>query len=889
MKKTILPLLILHLICFGLYSQNDSTAIASLKQFVTNIQSFNHLIPQEKVYLHFDNNGYELGETIWFKAYVQNAVRLEPVSSSGVLYVELLNSKGKILETKKIKIEDGESHGEFYLNNLDVEYFPGFYEVRAYTKAMLNFGDNVIFSRVFPVFDQIGEDRNYKKGDLNDNLDIDLPNKRKDKNKNATVNVDFYPEGGNLVEGLTSRVAFKVTGKEGQALNVQGKILDPSGKVLEKISTQHNGMGVFSYTPDKKKNIAKVSFENKDYSFELPVCSSKGYVMTVNNFSNKSLILQIEKAGSFPENLLGLTIMNKGDVSYFQALNIKESSYKVKIPKEILSSGVNQLTLFDKKGEVFAERLFFIFPENNENAVIEVGNNNKIYEPLELISLNFSLKDKNVAPNSSFSLSIKDKEMNAGSVNNDNIASYFLLSSDLQGYIENPGYYFEKKDASRLTALDLLMMVQGWKRYEWQTMAGVKPFNAKFNYEKNLTIKGFLASSSKKDKEVKIHMQNDKREVMDGTTITDNEGSFYFYPEDYYGEWDVSLICGGISDGAKNIRIDRWFSPDPKKYIQPQMKWSSNRVPLGKRNADLTSKGMYVENTDNLAYRFPDISVNRKRTKYQNFNVGDDIDYLIDKGKKIPDDVDHYLSFKNDYYRYPVSYTVGDRSSALDMNSDMNNPYIFPMNTPSVKIENYGNMNIVNDDSFSPTDYREDIRVYDLLRLSGVGDFSWKPSYFAVFFHLDGGTWNINSHKVLRLGKHFSDVRVQYLTSRRNIKEVKKISVAENFKSDDYARPYTPIYIYPYENFGMRILPGTRYTTFQGFSKPKDFFGNRINKEDNLPESSDYQRTLYWNPTVKLDESGKASVKFYNNLTCRSIEISAEGISANGKPMLYKE
>ena len=127
------------------------SSILQMAEWVKALNTFGRFNPQEKVYLHFDNTGYYLGETIWFKAYVVSAPQLRPTEMSKVLYVELLTPEGRVVETKKLKIVDGQCHGEFLLT--DGTLVGGFYEVRAYTRVMLNWGDDVVFSRVFPVFD----------------------------------------------------------------------------------------------------------------------------------------------------------------------------------------------------------------------------------------------------------------------------------------------------------------------------------------------------------------------------------------------------------------------------------------------------------------------------------------------------------------------------------------------------------------------------------------------------------------------------------------------------------------------------------------------------------------------------------------------------------------
>ena len=126
MKKTHQILFLIYLISGSLFAQQDSVRL-KLNSFVRNINTFNNLYPQEKVYLHFDNTGYYLGETIWFKAYLATAENNRLSGLSKVLYVELLTPEGDIVETKKLKIEDGQAHGEFALKDIP---YAGFFEVR---------------------------------------------------------------------------------------------------------------------------------------------------------------------------------------------------------------------------------------------------------------------------------------------------------------------------------------------------------------------------------------------------------------------------------------------------------------------------------------------------------------------------------------------------------------------------------------------------------------------------------------------------------------------------------------------------------------------------------------------------------------------------------------
>src|SRR5665647_1125977 len=199
-------ILFLCFFCQTIQSQQDSTALRKLSSFAKKINTFSKEYPQEKVYLHFDNTAYYLSETLWFKGYVVTAAgnALSPLSKT--LYVELVSPEGNILETKKLKIENGQCHSDIKLPTSSS--FAGFYEVRAYTRFMLNWEKEYLFSRVFPVYDKPVEEGFYRHIITERSPSQKVPQIRKEFEQKGNIAMSFYPEGGNLVKGLKSKVAF---------------------------------------------------------------------------------------------------------------------------------------------------------------------------------------------------------------------------------------------------------------------------------------------------------------------------------------------------------------------------------------------------------------------------------------------------------------------------------------------------------------------------------------------------------------------------------------------------------------------------------------------------------------------------------------------------------
>lgn len=278
MKRILLILFCsLHSILF-LRSQNASSDII-FKQFFDNAVAFADTYPREKVYLHFDNSSYYVGDTIWFKAYTVYAENNMPSTISKPLYVEMLDQTGHITQRQIIELNSGEGHGQIILNESTMS---GYYEIRAYTRWMLAFSEPSYFSRTFPIYQSAqGErpERRISTYNLNPSM------KQRPKNVTDKLAIQFFPEGGTLVKGISSRVAFKAESREDGNVILEGAIYTKDGEKLTEIKTLHDGMGIFTYTPEEKPAVAKVTYKEKEYKFNLPDALSAGYVLNVNNSS----------------------------------------------------------------------------------------------------------------------------------------------------------------------------------------------------------------------------------------------------------------------------------------------------------------------------------------------------------------------------------------------------------------------------------------------------------------------------------------------------------------------------------------------------------------------------------------------------------------------------
>ncbi len=415
-------------------------AFVTEPHFIENIaqklENFTQQYPQEKVYLHTDKPYYSVNDTLYFKAYLTHAENNLPDSVSKVLYVDVLNKiSGETVVHKVFKAENGYAQGDLFLKDT---LAAGLYHLRAYTAWMRNFSDDFFFEKAFRLYNTDNKMASYDQSKL--------------RTLAKVADFQFMPEGGHLVADLDNRLAFKATNALGKGVDTEGFILQNRDTVAH-FGNIHLGMGYLNFKPENgKKYEAFVKDQDGNISaVALPQVQAKGYVMTVDNLSNKENIKVYisQNLSNAPENM-GLIAQQNGRVCASMPLKIGAKRLMVLVPRNsIEQNGLVQLTLFDAKNQPLAERLIYENKANHLN--ISIGSNKKIYQNREKIELSLQVNDHEGKPvMGDFSLTATDAKQVIEETNTENILSYQYLSSDLntgelKGQIEQPAYYFDKK------------------------------------------------------------------------------------------------------------------------------------------------------------------------------------------------------------------------------------------------------------------------------------------------------------------------------------------------------------------------------------------------------------------------------------------------------------
>ena len=319
-KLTLLGILLYYTTDIWTQTYQTDTLAARVERFGTGL-------PQEKVYLHIDNTCYFVGDTVWYKAYVTRSDKGWLTDLSKIMYVELLTPDGYLVERQQLKMEDGTAHGAFTLTD---SLYAGYYELRAYTRWMLNFGRyehphskytedmfyneqmakdffrdyDKLYSRVFPVFDKPKEDGHYTK-------DMTVrPMRRYYKARKGKPEIDlrFYPEGGHLIAGPNRSEDIEINDAQGKHLEAELSIMDSRGKEITRTRTLNRGRGVFTLT-DMKPNEeykARLHYQGYDYEVKLPKVEKEGYALHVER--KDSVLRMIIQGATESKEELGIQI-----------------------------------------------------------------------------------------------------------------------------------------------------------------------------------------------------------------------------------------------------------------------------------------------------------------------------------------------------------------------------------------------------------------------------------------------------------------------------------------------------------------------------------------------------------------------------------------------------
>lgn len=770
--------------------------------------------PQEKVYLQFDRPYYNPGETIWFKAYLLSANM--PSLISKTVYAELIDAKGNILQRKVMPvIESGASSGFDLPDTLSNTLL----YVRAYTAWMLNFDSSLLFVKPIRI---INSAHGVKKN-------VVIP----------SFSVHFFPEGGDLILGINSRVAFKANDQDGVPFSINGSIVDDKGNKITAFASIHDGMGYFQFTPLPGIKYKAIWKDKKGAAHETPIPDAKreGVVLTVNNLGN-NISYTLTRSDSVSDDFISYYVVAQmqQQLIYSARINMsKKTSITAPIPADSLADGVVQITVFNAAQIPVAERIVFVNHGNYyfitdlhavEQNITKRGHNTlQVDVGGSLVSnLSISVTDENLSPVQ------PEKE--------ENIFSNVLLTSDIKGYVYNPDYYFSSDDDSLKQQLDLVMMTNGWRRFKWEDLLANKWPQLNYLPEHYLSVKGEVYGLSKNSL---------SGQELTGILKTKSGGSqILSLPVNTDGSFKTDGIY--FFDTA---RVYYQFNNDKDKKLTSTASFAFEKS---------YAKSPLVNSFSFFPIQEPDTSTTRKNKTKTNLLRQASFEGTV----KTLQEVTITTKEKTLKEKMDDEYTSGFFSGGDEI-TFINEDDIFSKVSPDLLTYLQG-------------------KVAGLqITTVGEGSVVWRGSNTSLY--LNEMTASIEEFKTISM----ADVAMVKVFRPPFIGDFGQANVSFNSTNGNMSATNTTgaggaIAVYTKKGADINSsVKGLDFASINGYSNVKEFYSPDYDT-DTTTQVGDYRTTLYWNPYLLMDnKTRRIMIPFYNSDNCKKIRVVIEGLNENGQ------
>ena len=789
----------------------------------------------EKTYLHTDKDFYTNGETIWFKTYLVDGITHKASSKSTVVYVELLDVKDSIVEQRKLYVDAIGASGDIQIGD---KITPGDYYLRSYTKFMLNNKEHMFFEKKIPILVQKIESDVNLENPLGSDLSAHITNDEKHNPSVLRPIIRFFPEGGQMVEGLSGVLGIEVTDAKGNGVALLGDIKDMTGEAVSHFESSDFGLGKTHFMPSPNKQYyASIMIDGREQKFALPEAISKGYVLSVKN-RDDTILVQVKSSTN--DGVKGTLLIGhlRGNLIFKRiGQEVDEDSYAVKLFTKELLDGVAQFTLFTPNGEPVCERLVFV--DNPKNDLkLSVLSASKSYGLREKVSMDVALTDTKGTPlKGNFSMGVVTQNNYQGdNAMAANIKSWLLLDSDLGGTVQEAGYFFKDDSKERKHLLDALMLTHGWRRFVWNDILsekGSKTFN--FPAEKGIMITGRTTAFNNQDKPKKTlaTLSILGEEIIHSQKSTNKQGEFSFGPFVY-----VDSITG-IVQAADTLRKRNSM----QKHVSVFMDSPWPKIDVKNMERKRVRRQTIVDHQEYLkeSYRekIIDFQYNPKVTQLEEVVVKE---YRKTRTQIINEAMDSDITFTSPSNRVYIDSILGSKAfSALDLLRRVAGVQVFGSYPfESVQIRGVGSINASNGPLFLVDGFAVDPEVAQTMRASEV-------MFIDVVKGPDAALWG-----------------------SRGANGVVAIYTDRGFRFDD--RPEEEV-------------PGITNFKLPGFHKVREFYSPNYIIPQGAHEKPDYRTTLFWEPNIELDENGKSSIRFHTGDNTGKYVVKIEGITNDGRPI----
>jgi len=551
----------------------------AIREIENSFSLYKQNVIQEKIFVHTDKSTYLPGEILWFKVYCVDGNDHKLLSLSKVVYVDILDNNQVPVIQAKVNLINGTGSGSLYI---PVTVNNGNYLFRAYTNWMKNFSPEFYFEKPITLIN---------------------PQKSPEKiSKDAVAAADirFFPEGGNLVNGIASKVAFKAVGRDGKGLAVQGFVIDQHNDTVARFVSLKFGMGAFSFTPAANSTYKAVIKINGSAPVikDLPEIAAQGYVMKVTDDGPGQLDVTVNSSNTGGN--VYLFAHTRQVINAAEAISLSGGVAHFKINKAKLADGITHITIFNSDKQPVCERLYFKRPA--QQLLIEASADQQQYALRKKVSINVLAKDA-AGKQSNADLSIAVYRTDSlQAVDHNDIFSYLWLNSELKGNIESPEYYLKNVNTESDEALDNLMLTQGWRKFKWSNVLQNKHPEFSFLPEYNghlITAKIVNTQTGAPAPQILTYLGIPGKRVQLYTCRSDSMGRLLYNTKNFYGPNEVIAQTNTLVDSTYRIDFVSPFSEQYSKTFLPKFEFTASMQPALEAH-NLSTQVLNTYSGDNL-------------------------------------------------------------------------------------------------------------------------------------------------------------------------------------------------------------------------------------------------------------------------------------------------
>lgn len=511
---------------------------------------------QEKIYLHLDRTSFLTGEILWFKIYCVDASFHKPLDISKVAYVEILDNSNKAVLQTKVAMSHGSGSGSLFI---PATINSGHFIVRAYTSWMKNSDVSFYYHQPITIINP------FKKPEIGS---------VKDK---STYDAQFLPEGGNVLAGEKNKIAFRVIDQQGHGIEFHGAVIDQHSDTIVSFKPTKFGIGYFIITPntDEKYRVVIKDLQGKINHYDFPEVFSQGFQLALKESPSEDA-LNISIKSRVPDAELPfvyLFIHTRNQVVHSQRITTKAGAANVLINKQILGDGISHITLFSASMQPVSERLYFKYPNNK--LMIGLQTDQQSYAVRKSVKLTVEAHDENQKPtDANLSISVH-KNDSLSFFSQQHLSTYLLLTSDLQGTVESPEYYFSD-DPQASISMDNVMLTHGWRRFAWKAILNKEKTNTMFlpEFQGHIIRGKVLDESDKPAVGITTYLSSPSRLIRLYGSTSDKNGGVRYLLKNFTGPRKIILQTNWQRDSTHTLRVENPFSTEYADVVVPPFELS---------------------------------------------------------------------------------------------------------------------------------------------------------------------------------------------------------------------------------------------------------------------------------------------------------------------------